>query len=380
MKVKLVPFWGAIIFLIFWASCVIFIPYEENPREGREYDRPAREETYDRLETSYVYDYLSDYGWWFYLSPYGHVWVPRQVPYGWRPYTHGRWVWTSAGWLWVSHFKWGWLTFHYGRWGWNPRIGWFWVPGTIWAPAWVVWSWGGLYVGWAPVPPEIAWVPGVGFTVAYLEPPDHFWVFIEGRYFLTNYIERYLLPVERNRTVLNFTVNKRSLAHRGTMIVNEGIEPSVVGRWTKTEVKKYEIRETASPGREVVGRESVAIARPTLIHNELAKPRQILDLEKDQEKVLRERQVTLDEERLKLERYAMERSQREEENYLRQKMREEKAKTPDPSGQKEVEKRYEVQLEKLKKQHQEEKQALEKRQEEEKKKITGQPVKKKEKD
>ena len=50
--------------------------------------------------------------------------------------------------------NWGWVVYHYGRWAFEPGIGWFWVPGEEWAPAWVNWRYGDEYVGWAPLPPD----------------------------------------------------------------------------------------------------------------------------------------------------------------------------------------------------------------------------------
>ena len=49
---------------------------------------------------------------------------------------------------------WGWVTFHYGRWAHDQRLGWFWVPGDEWGPAWVDWRRGDDFVGWAPLPPD----------------------------------------------------------------------------------------------------------------------------------------------------------------------------------------------------------------------------------
>src|SRR4051794_24131367 len=63
-----------------------------------------------------LYDQLAPYGHWFWLDPYGWVWSPTNVAYTWRPYTDGNWVYTDAGWTWVSHAEWGWAPFHYGRW------------------------------------------------------------------------------------------------------------------------------------------------------------------------------------------------------------------------------------------------------------------------
>jgi hypothetical protein len=93
---------------------------------------------------------LDAYGAWYYQSEIGHIWRPY-VAAGWRPYYDGRWAWTPFGWTWVAAEPWGWAPFHYGRWGYTPMLGWYWIPGNAWGPAWVSWAWGGDYVGWCPL-------------------------------------------------------------------------------------------------------------------------------------------------------------------------------------------------------------------------------------
>lgn len=102
------------------------------------------------------YRKLDLYGDWMETSDYGYVFQPRQAAQSrdWRPYTNGRWVYTDAGWTWLSDEKFGWATYHYGRWIRLRSVGWVWVPGEQWAPAWVSWRRGNDYVGWAPLPPE----------------------------------------------------------------------------------------------------------------------------------------------------------------------------------------------------------------------------------
>jgi hypothetical protein len=96
---------------------------------------------------------LAPYGSWVDFPGHGPVWRPA-VAAGWRPYLHGRWVWTDAGWYWVSDEPWGWGPYHYGRWG-HDSVGWYWAPGYEWAPAWVDWRYSATVVGWAPLAP--AW-------------------------------------------------------------------------------------------------------------------------------------------------------------------------------------------------------------------------------
>ncbi len=62
-------------------------------------------------------------------------------------------VWTDDGWFWDSEEPWAWATYHYGRWTYDPALGWIWVPGYEWAPAWVTWHYGIDVVGWAPLWP-----------------------------------------------------------------------------------------------------------------------------------------------------------------------------------------------------------------------------------
>jgi hypothetical protein len=129
---------------------------------------------------------LSAYGRWIDTPEYGRVWVPYDTGPDWQPYTDGHWVDTEWGWSFASTVPWGWAVFHYGRWGFAPAIGWFWVPGFVWAPAWVSWRYYPGYVCWSPFAPAgfvfgrrwPGWVvvPGVHFThpiVRFRVAPTH---------------------------------------------------------------------------------------------------------------------------------------------------------------------------------------------------------------
>jgi hypothetical protein len=100
------------------------------------------------------YDSLSGEGTWIQTPQFGYVWQPNVNDPQWAPYTNGHWVYSDAGWTWVSNEPWGWATYHYGRWVNLEGTGWCWVPGYAWAPAWVSWRYGDGYVGWAPLPPD----------------------------------------------------------------------------------------------------------------------------------------------------------------------------------------------------------------------------------
>ncbi|BDG02999.1 DUF6600 domain-containing protein [Anaeromyxobacter oryzae] len=131
-------------------------------------------------------------GEWITFAPYGTVWRPLHVGPGWRPYYHGEWIWTDEGWLWTTDEPWGWATYHYGRWVHDPVLGWLWIPGFEWAPAWVAWRMGGGVVGWAPLWP--------GIVGGWVDPPPiepGVWIFVPIPRFVGVRVEQVAYPPAR---------------------------------------------------------------------------------------------------------------------------------------------------------------------------------------
>jgi hypothetical protein len=119
------------------------------------YDRADRRDVKRYVDSEYSYDFdAADFdanGTWVYVPSAGKTcWRPN-VPPDWTPYSLGTWRRTPAGLTWVSYESWGWLPYHYGMWAWDPDLGWYWIPGTLYAPAWVYWSYGDDWTGWCPV-------------------------------------------------------------------------------------------------------------------------------------------------------------------------------------------------------------------------------------
>ena len=157
------------------------------------------------------YRKLEPYGAWRETDDYGYVWQPRasQQSRDWRPYTNGRWAYTDAGWTWVSEEPFGWATYHYGRWTRLRDVGWVWVPGEEWAPAWVSWRSGDNNVGWAPLPPEARFDRGTGikkWADSYYDISADEYVFIPNEDIGSDRIESAVIPVERNAIIVNQTI------------------------------------------------------------------------------------------------------------------------------------------------------------------------------
>lgn len=120
-------------------------------------------------DAAYFYNSLQPHGTWLQVSPFGPVWRPAVAvkDSSWRPYsTCGRWVWAKNAWTWESEYEWGWAPFHYGRWIMSRGLGWVWVPGREWSPAWVAWQQTSTQHGWAPLPPSKSTYFGAGVTAS----------------------------------------------------------------------------------------------------------------------------------------------------------------------------------------------------------------------
>ncbi|HEV7464341.1 MAG TPA: DUF6600 domain-containing protein [Methyloceanibacter sp.] len=220
-----------------------------------------REEGY--VDTAVFYDRLSPYGDWTWLQGQ-YVWVPSRVDQSWRPYTQGRWVYTDRGWTWVSNEPFGWATYHYGRWGFSKQVGWFWVPGRRWAPAWVSWRSSDDYLAWAPLPP--APDEGVSIDVTVTTPvPDYYWQVVPSHEFQSDDLSERIVRdrdrsrpiIERTRPLGNVTVNNNNV------IVNNNVTVNYVEEKTEQKVVTRRIARGKDPkGGSKVEAEAVEIFQP----------------------------------------------------------------------------------------------------------------------
>ena len=278
--------WIIPLMLVMTAGCAGYFSSSEvgYPPGGGSYSGPGGQsyssgpQAYGQNEdTSYFYDRLSLYGNWIDLNPYGYVWTPRHTGYRFRPYSDGHWAWTDYGWTWIADQEWGDITYHYGRWGWDNDIGWFWVPGTVWGPAWVTWRSNDQYMGWAPLPPEFEFSAGMNFDSPSINIPLNFWIFIQGSHFQDHNLNPYVLPFERNQTIVGYTSMHNKIYSRNDRIINEGIGFDDVRRITGRAVPKYALTDAQQPGRARIVGQNVQIFRPAIKQNQAAKPKVYLN-------------------------------------------------------------------------------------------------------
>ena len=375
-----------VLVMILGAGCLVYVPYDESTR-------PPQESSYegDRgaggLDTAYFYEQMQPYGRWFSSSAYGYVWIPGEVGYKWRPYSRGNWAWTDYGWTWVSLERWGWIAYHYGRWGWDQRLGWFWVPDVVWGPAWVAWRWGDAHIGWAPLPPGVDFIPGRGFGRHQWDIPGHHWNFVRGRDFMDTSLDRWILPVERNITIVNLTVFNVNIKVRDNRVFDDGVDVEHVRRQTHKVVDKYLLKAAPRPGEDRQEGRDVVLSKPDIVRNDAAKPKQFVEQEKaaaalDRERASRiYRRVPGDESAAvrrahEQETKLMKDSQDSELNEIQRKADDEKEKIQNPAEKQKVDGQVNSKIAELKKKHQEEKAKMTERQKAEEVKTKKAPIKK----
>jgi hypothetical protein len=131
-----------------------------NTFDGDDFDRWSEQalvvrhgESWDRVppEIRYYADDLDRTGRWIDSGEFGWVWQPAGVAEDWRPYYQGRWAPYAGGMTWISEEPWAYVAYHHGRWHWGAGVGWFWIPGINYSPAWVAWNHAPGYCGWAPL-------------------------------------------------------------------------------------------------------------------------------------------------------------------------------------------------------------------------------------
>jgi hypothetical protein len=234
------------------------------------------------------YNDLASYGTWTQQPDYGVCWQPtvETIDTDWRPYVDaGQWLSSDSGWYWQSDYTWGWAAFHYGRWAKVPRLGWVWVPGKIWAPAWVAWRSTPSYIGWAPLPPGVSL--NVLAQLTYLGKPagshstfglsSSAYTFVNTGDLTSRHLPRRVLPANQVNSLVQITVVIDNYAIVNHRIFNGGASREAVAAAAHKAVPEVTLRAVSSPEAAGLGmdRKTLAVYRPAVSGASPAGPRVI---------------------------------------------------------------------------------------------------------
>ena len=211
----------------------------------------------DPVSVDFFHENLEPYGDWREVGDYGYCWQPRNVDENWGPYREGHWLYTDAGWTWDSEEPYSWAVYHYGRWARLDRVGWVWVPGTEWGPAWVSWRHSPQHVGWAPLPPDAEFNRSVGFSsrvdADYDIGPANY-RFVEVRNFGAPQLRTVIVEPRQNITIIRETTNITRITYVNNLVYNEGPRYDVISRESAQPIRRLRLERRGSldggPGRE----------------------------------------------------------------------------------------------------------------------------------
>lgn len=229
-----------------------------------------------RVDFEFFYKELSPYGDWRQVKPYGWVWYPSAAK-DWRPYTIGYWVFTDDyGWIWISTDPWGSIPFHYGRWFYDSDDGWAWVPGTEWGPAWVGWRSGDGFIGWAPLPPDAEFDPGIGFTLSdqNFDIDQDAWCFVPTSRFLSPRIGQAIVSRSRSTDLIDRTTNVTHYIIIDRRVVNRSIDLRRFEKETRTQVISHRVDESDHPVKKQKPSQEgrVILFRPEVVRTPITPP------------------------------------------------------------------------------------------------------------
>lgn len=226
--------------------------------------RPATAQVNVSVSIGGFYDELAPYGQWNDCN-YGRCWTPHHVGAGWQPYTNGQWVYTEYGWTWMSDDPWGGNPYHYGTWVFLGGYGWSWVPGTVWAPAWVTWSYSDNYVGWAPLPPTVVFGMS-GYAGSPIVLSSTRYVFVPTNHFVGTNITSVRVAARQNATIFRQTKPVTRFAVSGGIVHNTAIPVETIQRAGGARIETRSIgdaKATPRPMAEGTGKgQKVAIVAP----------------------------------------------------------------------------------------------------------------------
>ena len=211
------------------------------------------------------YDRLAPYGEWVNCD-YGDCWVPERVDAHWQPYTNGEWIYTDYGWTWASYDPWGDDPYHYGTWAYQNRYGWAWIPGTVWAPAWVTWSYSDNYIGWAPLPPSYRFGYS-GYSGRPIVLASSRYVFVPTNRFIGSNIRTVRVAPQQTSAIFRQTTPITQFGVTGGIVRNTALPLERIQRATRSHIQTRNITAARTAPRPITGwtrdsRRQVSIVAP----------------------------------------------------------------------------------------------------------------------
>ncbi|MDQ3019079.1 MAG: hypothetical protein M3R36_00685 [Bacteroidota bacterium] len=170
---------------------------------------------------NYAYADDADLGMIFVWKPSPNLAVSAStdetVLTNYKPYFNGQWINTDKGWYFLAPTPEEEIVHHYGRWVYNPELEWLWVPGRVWAPAWVEWRESPSLIGWAPIPAGV-YISNNSLVSPAIE--ENKYVIVDKEYFIEPAVYKYFYKYKETKNKITI---KEMTKVNGIMVVNKTV-------------------------------------------------------------------------------------------------------------------------------------------------------------
>lgn len=155
------------------------------------------------------------------------------------PFTNGQWVNSDAGWNFKAPTDYEETTSHYGRWNYSPTLGWVWLPGRVYSPAWVDWKEDDNNIAWAPLPPSTYFVNN---TIPTPVISENNYIIVDKKYFAEPEVYKYMYKENKNKIMIKEMRRSDGVVVRNNIVYNVGPDINVIRKITNLPLEPVKIQ------------------------------------------------------------------------------------------------------------------------------------------
>jgi hypothetical protein len=215
------------------------------------------------------------------------------------PYNNGQWMYTDDGWYFKAATPQEELTSHYGRWTLDPNLGWVWLPGRVWSPAWVEWREDANYIGWAPVPPGV-YIVNDAINVSSFN--ENRFTIVEKKQFIepSVYKYRYQYVENKNKIMIKEMIKTDGVMIKNKTVINKGPDVTVIEKVTGKKIEQVKIKRVGKKDETGFSGSTISVFTPEfkkvqgVKKESVSKPQKLVSY-KDAKKITKEEKGELKE-------------------------------------------------------------------------------------
>lgn len=217
------------------------------------------------------------------------------------PYLNGQWVYTDEGWYFKANTPQEDLTTHYGRWTRDDNLGWVWLPGKTFAPAWVDWRQNEDYVAWTPIPPA-TYIENGAVNIKE-EINENRYTIVEKKSMMepSVYKYRYQYVENKNKIMIKEMTKSDGVMIKEKTVINKGPDVTDIEKKTGKKIEVVKVKKVKTKEESGITKDGINVYTPELKKSKekknehVSKPEKLVSY-KDAKKITKEEKEELKEE------------------------------------------------------------------------------------